>query len=100
MYARAMKGLSAPISDQHDPLLYRSSGTSSFYQVRIGTDTHREADNLCGRIRRAGGACLVKRNMGDASVTVRSTSEAVTGLPANGNYYRALGASLAKRFDL
>jgi hypothetical protein len=63
MYARAMKGLSAPISDQNDPLLFRSRGTSSFYQVRIGTDTRREADNLCGRIRRAGGACLVKRNM-------------------------------------
>ena len=85
MYARAMKGLSAPISDQNDPLLFSSRGTSSFYQVRIGTDTRREADNLCGRIRRAGGACLVKRNMGAASVTVRSTGEAVIGLPANRN---------------
>ena len=68
MYARAMKGLSAVIGHQDDPsfqpLLFRSRGTSSFYQVRIGTDRRREADDLCGRIRRAGGACLVKRNWG------------------------------------
>ncbi|WP_354225952.1 transglycosylase SLT domain-containing protein [Bradyrhizobium sp. F1.4.3] len=70
MYARAMKGLNAPISDQSDPLLFRSRGTSSFYQVRIGSDTRREADNLCSRIRRSGGSCLVKRNVGAASATV------------------------------
>jgi hypothetical protein len=66
MYASAMKGLSAVFGRQDDPnfqpLLFRSRGTSSFYQVRIGTDRRREADDLCGRIRRAGGACLVKRN--------------------------------------
>jgi len=66
MYARAMKGLSTVIGHQDDgsfqPLLFRSRGTSSFYQVRIGTDRRREADDLCGRIRRAGGACLVKRS--------------------------------------
>jgi hypothetical protein len=66
MYARAMKGVSAVAGLQDDPslvpLLFRSPGTSSFYQVRIGTDRRREADDLCGRIRRAGGACLVKRN--------------------------------------
>jgi hypothetical protein len=91
MYARAMKGLSAPIGDQKDPLLFRSRGASSFYQVRIGTDTRREADNLCSRIRHAGGACLVKRNMGAASVTVRWHDEAVIRLQTNRNYYRALG---------
>lgn len=68
MYARAMKGLSAVIGRQDDPnflpLLFRSRGTSSFYQVRIGTDSRREANNLCERIRAAGGACLVKRNSG------------------------------------
>lgn len=66
MYARAMKGVSAVIGLRDDPglvpLLFRSPGTSSFYQVRIGTDGRREADDLCGRIRRAGGACLVKKN--------------------------------------
>jgi hypothetical protein len=65
MYARAMKGLSGVIGDRDDPnlqpILFRGHGTSSFYQVRIGTNTRREADDLCKRIRRAGGACLVKR---------------------------------------
>jgi hypothetical protein len=90
MYARAMKGLSTPINDPNDLLLFRSRGTSSFYQVRFATDTRQEADNLCGHIRRAGGACLVKRNMSAASVTVRSTGETAR-LPANRNYYRAPG---------
>jgi hypothetical protein len=31
--------------------------------VRIGTDTRAAADDLCGRIRHAGQACLVLRNM-------------------------------------
>lgn len=64
MYARAVKGLSAIIAQGDQPLLFRVRGTSSFYQVRIGADRRREADDLCGRIRRAGGACLVKRNSG------------------------------------
>ena len=66
MYARAVKRLSAVIGNQDGllPLLFRIRGTSSFYQARIGTDTRRQADGLCSRIRRAGGACLVKRNMG------------------------------------
>jgi hypothetical protein len=66
MYARAMKRLSAVIGD-HDPTLlgslFRSRGTRTFYQVRIGTETRPAADDLCNRIRRAGGACLVLRNM-------------------------------------
>jgi hypothetical protein len=66
MYARAMKRLSAVIGDQDPSLLgslWRSRGTRTFYQVRIGADTRNAADDLCGRIRRAGGACLVLRNM-------------------------------------
>ena len=62
MYARAMNGLSAMIGKRDDPLLVHSRGTSTFYQVQIGTDTRREADDLCSHMRRAGGACLVKRN--------------------------------------
>jgi Transglycosylase SLT domain/SPOR domain len=67
MYARAMKGLSAVIGDQDPSLLssrLRSRGTGMFYQVRIGADTRPAADDLCNRIRRAGGACFVLRNMG------------------------------------
>jgi hypothetical protein len=65
MYARAMKGLSAVTGQKDDPglvpILFRARGTSNFYQVRIGSDTRREADDLCRRIRGALGACLVKR---------------------------------------
>jgi hypothetical protein len=66
MYSRALKRLSAVIGD-HDPSLLssrlRSRGTQMFYQVRIGADTRPAADDLCNRIRRAGGACFVLRNM-------------------------------------
>jgi hypothetical protein len=65
MYARAMKRLSAVIGDQDPSLLssmMRSRGTRTFYQVRIGADTRPEADNLCTRIRRAGGGCFVLKN--------------------------------------
>lgn len=67
MYSRAMKRLSAVIGDQDPSLLssvMRTRGTHAFYQVRIGADTRPEADDLCNRIRRAGGACFVLRNMG------------------------------------
>jgi hypothetical protein len=66
MYARAMKRLSAVIGGQDPSLLssvMRSRGTRAFYQVRIGADTRPAADDLCNRIRRAGGACFVLRNM-------------------------------------
>jgi hypothetical protein len=65
MYSRAMARLRGVIGDQ-DPMLlgslFRSRGTRTFYQVRIGADTRPQADGLCNRIRRAGGACLVLRN--------------------------------------
>jgi hypothetical protein len=66
MYSRAMKRLSAVIGDQDPSLLgttWRSRGVRTFYQVRIGADTRVAADDLCNRIRRAGGACFVLRNM-------------------------------------
>jgi hypothetical protein len=66
MYARAMKRLSSVIGDQDPSLLssfMRTRGTRLFYQVRIGADTRPAADDLCNRIRRAGGACFVLRNM-------------------------------------
>jgi hypothetical protein len=31
--------------------------------VRFGADTRTEADDLCNRIRKAGGACFVLKNM-------------------------------------
>jgi len=66
MYARAVNGLGAIVGEGNVPLLIHSPGTTTFYHVQIGTDTHREADDLCSRLRRAGGACLVKRNTSEA----------------------------------
>jgi hypothetical protein len=66
MYSRAMTRLRAVIGDQDPSLtgsIFRSRGTRMFYQVRIGVDTRPAADDLCNRIRRAGGACFVQRNV-------------------------------------
>jgi Transglycosylase SLT domain/SPOR domain len=66
MYARAMKRLSAVIGDQDPSLLasvQRSRGSHIFYMVRIGADTRPAADDICTRIRKAGGACFVLRNL-------------------------------------
>ncbi|WP_050404829.1 lytic transglycosylase domain-containing protein [Bradyrhizobium embrapense] len=65
MYARAIKRLSSVIGDQDPSLLssrLRTRGSATFYQVRIGADTRPEADGLCNRIRKAGGACFVLKN--------------------------------------
>nr|WP_165123999.1 lytic transglycosylase domain-containing protein [Bradyrhizobium sp. 6(2017)]QIG92581.1 lytic transglycosylase domain-containing protein [Bradyrhizobium sp. 6(2017)] len=65
MYARAIKRLSSVIGDQDPSLLssrLRTRGSATFYQVRIGADTRPEADGLCSRIRKAGGACFVLKN--------------------------------------
>jgi Transglycosylase SLT domain/SPOR domain len=66
MYARAVKNLSAVIGDRDPSILstiQRNRGSQTFYMVRIGADTRPEADDLCNRIRRAGGACFVLKNM-------------------------------------
>ena len=66
MYARAMKHLSGVVGDQDPSLLasvQRTRGAHMFYMVRIGADTRPAADDICGRIRKAGGACFVLRNM-------------------------------------
>ena len=39
----------------------RNRGTRAFYRIRIPAQSRQAADDLCGRIRRAGGACLVLR---------------------------------------
>ena len=65
MYSRAMSRLRNVIGDQTPTLLStqnRNRGMRAFYQVRIGADTRPAADDLCNRIRRAGGACFVLRN--------------------------------------
>src|SRR4051812_7476407 len=67
MYSRAVTRLSAVIGDRDPSLLssvVRNRGSHAFYQVRIGADTRPEADDLCNRIRKAGGACFVLKNRG------------------------------------
>ena len=39
----------------------RSRGTRAFYRIRIPAQTRQAADDLCGRIRKVGGACIVLR---------------------------------------
>jgi Transglycosylase SLT domain/SPOR domain len=66
MYGRAIRNLGPVIGDRDPSILrsvQRSRGAHAFYQVRIGADTRAEADDLCSRIRKAGGACFVLRNM-------------------------------------
>jgi hypothetical protein len=66
-YARVLKEFEPVFSQQNptlEPILFRSRGTSSFYQVRIGANTRREAEHLCKQVRLVHGACLVKRRNG------------------------------------
>jgi hypothetical protein len=66
MYARAVRNLSAVIGDRDPSILgsvQHNRGAHAFYQVRFGADTRAEADDLCNRIRKAGGACFVLKNM-------------------------------------
>jgi len=64
-YSLAVKQFDSIIGKEANPtlqpILFRSRGTSSFYQVRVGTSSRREAENLCRKIRTASGACIVKR---------------------------------------
>ncbi|MGL6060100.1 MAG: transglycosylase SLT domain-containing protein [Bradyrhizobium sp.] len=65
MYGRAVSRLSSVIGDRDPSILtsrLRNRGPAAFYQVRFGADTRAEADELCNRIRKAGGACFVLRN--------------------------------------
>jgi hypothetical protein len=64
-YATIEKSYRA-ILENRDPIIigstFRSRGTQTFYQVRVGADTRAGANELCGALHRAGGACLVLRN--------------------------------------
>jgi hypothetical protein len=39
----------------------RNRGTRAFYRIRIPAESRQAADTLCGKIRHAGGACIVLR---------------------------------------
>jgi hypothetical protein len=40
----------------------RSRGTRAFYRVRIPAPTREAANDICGSLRRAGGACVVLKS--------------------------------------
>src|SRR5215472_3272073 len=52
--------------ENRDPIIieskFRSRGTQTFYQVRVGADTRAGANELCAALHKAGGVCLVLRN--------------------------------------
>jgi hypothetical protein len=64
-YATIEKSYRA-VLENRDPIIienrFRSRGTQTFYQVRVGADTRAAANELCGALRKAGGACIVLRN--------------------------------------
>lgn len=62
-YARALQRYGSVLTG-HDPALLASNarGMRTYYRVRIGTETREEANALCGRLRKIGGACVVLRN--------------------------------------
>ena len=56
----------ADLLGSYDPMVVESCdlhmGTDLQYSVRIGTDSRDDADNLCAKLRAAGGACIVQKN--------------------------------------
>jgi hypothetical protein len=64
-FASLQKKFPAQLGNR-DPLILRSvlrsRGRAPFTQIRIPADTREDADRLCGRLREAGGACVVLRN--------------------------------------
>ena len=62
----SLEGRHAEVLEKRDPIIIESRllsrGTRPFYQVRVGAQTRATAADLCNRIRRTGGACIVLRN--------------------------------------
>lgn len=61
-YSRLASRYASVLSDEPPMILrtrLRSRGTRSLYQVRVGAGTRNQADQICDRIRRAGGPCMV-----------------------------------------
>jgi len=63
-FSRARKLYTSVIGEVRPMIIgtrLRSRGTRAFYRIRIPAQSREAADSLCGRIRGAGGACLVLR---------------------------------------
>ena len=64
-YARARTRHAAILSDVAPMVIgtrMRSRGTRAFYRVRIPAATREAAGEICGRLRKAGGACVVLKS--------------------------------------
>jgi Transglycosylase SLT domain/SPOR domain len=64
-FGRARQRYAGAIGDARPMVIgtrLRSRGTRTFYRVRLPAESRGAADQLCGRIRSAGGACIVLRS--------------------------------------
>jgi len=65
-FARAERRHAALLAGRDTMILQTrmlSRGPRAFYQVRVGLPSRAASDSLCDRLRAAGGACLVLRNL-------------------------------------
>ncbi len=64
-WERMKKSHSAILGDRSPMMVggrMRSRGTRAFYRVRVAEQTRDAAENLCGRLQRSGGVCVVLKN--------------------------------------
>lgn len=62
---RRIKAQFPAVLSQSEPVITRQRtpiGRRGIYAVRIGADSRKDANIICGRLRLAGGACLVMKN--------------------------------------
>jgi hypothetical protein len=61
----ALQQRHASVLAGRDPIIIeRRRGPLPRYSVRVGADTRQAANELCGRIEKNGGICVVLRNPG------------------------------------
>jgi Transglycosylase SLT domain/SPOR domain len=61
-----MKGRFSAVLSAHEPMVVQAKapgrGTTPLFAVRLGAESREAADQLCERLRTAGGACMVVKN--------------------------------------
>ncbi|MEX6508243.1 transglycosylase SLT domain-containing protein [Jiella sp. M17.18] len=62
MWQRVQAAHPAILSDKPIVMRERTSPRRTIYAVRIGRDSRSQADELCGRLKSAGGFCIVLKN--------------------------------------
>ncbi len=64
-YARTRQRYAAILNDVNPMVIgtrFRSRGTGAFYRVRVPAATRAAAEELCGRLHKIGGACVVLKS--------------------------------------